>query len=144
MQDLKERVDEVSRILNYERSDIQHAHDLAKIVYNKQDIQYIKELIKDQQSRIEELETENKRYQKKKDDEQRVRECLWRDKTQTQEILTKRIEELETEKKGLITALEWYASIEKDGIPVNEGEDINDDLDIGRTARQALNIKDNK
>lgn len=53
---LKERVNEVNRLLNYERPDIAHAHDMAKIVYNKQDIQYIKELIKDQQSRIEELE----------------------------------------------------------------------------------------
>jgi hypothetical protein len=53
MSELKQRVEEAGRLLNYERPDIQHATDNARIVYAKQDVQYIKELIKDQQSRIE-------------------------------------------------------------------------------------------
>lgn len=36
----------------------------------------------------------------------------------------------------LEAALKWYADIEKDNIPMCE--DINDDIDIGKVARQAL------
>ena len=46
-EDLKRRVEEVKRILNYERPDIQHASDMARVVYQKQDIQYVFELIKE-------------------------------------------------------------------------------------------------
>ncbi len=45
-QDIKQRVEEAKRILNYERPDIQHANDLARVTYHKQDVQYIHELIK--------------------------------------------------------------------------------------------------
>lgn len=55
-QDLKQRVEEVNRILNYERLDIQHASDLARIVYQKQDIQYVKELITDLAFELSEAE----------------------------------------------------------------------------------------
>ena len=49
-----------------------------------------------------------------------------------------RIKELTERESKLVEALKWYASIEKDGIPINDNEDINDELDIGRTARQTL------
>ena len=48
------------------------------------------------------------------------------------------IKELTERESKLVEALKWYASVEKDGIPINDDEDINDDLDIGRTARQTL------
>ncbi len=58
------------------------------------------ELLLDQQSRIQELEKENARYQKKKDDEQKVRECLWRDHSKLQELCAEKqqcIDKLESE-----------------------------------------------
>ncbi len=54
-QDIKQRVEEAKRILNYERPDIQHASDLARVTYHKQDVQYIYELIKDLTKREEKL-----------------------------------------------------------------------------------------
>lgn len=63
------------------------------------------EIIKKLYAENQALSIENTRYKKKKDDEQKVRECLWRDHSELQEICTKLTEEnqaLKADKKELV------------------------------------------